>query len=351
MNHAEFRPDRILIIRTSAIGDVIHGLPVLSLLRQSFPSAKLVWVAEEHVAPILASHPHLDELILLNTRRWRRNWKSTGEVFSFLKKCRSHRPDIAIDIQGLMKSALIAWLSGARVRIGFTGRLCKERAAALLYNKRIDASKFKHVVDMNLALLEPLGVRDTEPEFHLHIEDETKSKAKRFVEKLGGKPVVINPGATWKTKEWGAENYASVAGWIAKELKKPVVITWGPGERSLAEKTAEAAGDRIMVAPPINLQGLMALLSESFLFIGPDTGPMHIAAALGLPVVALFGPTDPERNGPYNKDHIIIHHQLDCSNCYKRSCGNPVCIRSIKPTEVIDAVIRLIERLKTRGKM
>jgi lipopolysaccharide heptosyltransferase I len=347
--------ERILIIKLSAIGDIIHTLPAAAALRQAFPKAWLAWMVENTGANLLRGNPDIDELIAIDTRAWRANWwVGLRHAWYVTRHLRRAGFDLCVDFQGLLKSAIFAYLSGAPVRLGFPRQRCREPLSALLTNLHgpvVDANL--HIVEELLALLQPLGVTTAERRFTIPITEADEHFAARVWRELGlnaGVPVVaLNPGATWETKRWGELNFARLNDALMRRHQVRTLLTWGPGEEPLIQNVVRAAAYAPAIAPATTLLQLAALLSRCSVFVGGDTGPLHLAAAMGIPTVALFGPSNPRRNGPYGSGHVILQRQLPCSNCYRRTCNHWECLPGIEVDMVVQAVGRLLERDKSDG--
>jgi len=296
-------PPRILIVRLSAIGDTVHGLPVLCALRDHFPAAHLTWLVERRAAALLRGHAALDHLIELP-----RGWLgSPRELLRLRSRLRALRPDVAIDLQGLTKSAVAARLSGARLRIGFGDE--KGRELSRWLNNELVRTTAAHVVDANLQLLAPLGIASPAVRFDVPETPEDARTAKAIVDRaaLGKRFAVINPGAGWPSKLWPPARFAAVAEYLGREQAVRSLVVWaGQEERGWAESIVAGSGGAASLAPPTSLTELASLCRRAALFVGSDTGPLHIAAAVGTPCVGLFGPMPAERNGPYGPQHVAI---------------------------------------------
>lgn len=302
---------RIGIVKLSSLGDVVHALPLLAALRGRFPGARLTWVAEVREAALLEGHPDLDAVVPVDTRRWRRlarrpaglvtAWREAAAVRRAL---RARALDVAVDAQGLLKSGVFAAASRAPVRIGFGVGRCRERASALFTNCRVHPRPgARHVVDQYLTLLQPLGLGPVTAEFRLPAWPEAERRVERWFADGGldrGHPVVIvNPGAGRADKRWAPAAFRGLAASLADDGQTRVLVAWGPGEGEVAGAIAAGLGDGVRVAPPTELSDLAALLRRASLVIAGDTGPLHLAAAVGARCLGLFGPTSAERNGPY----------------------------------------------------
>jgi lipopolysaccharide heptosyltransferase I len=306
------RAPRIAIIKLSSLGDVIHALPVARALRRALPGAHLTWVVEAREYAILRDHPDLDAVVPVDTRLWRRLiWSPSGtrEVLSKVARLRERIRrvsfDVAIDLQGLLKSGLLTAYTGAPMRIGFSAGRCRERWNALFTNRHVTPpASARHVVEQYLALLDPLGIEPGSAEFHVPVPATAERRMEELLVKEGVKPgdrlVAINPGAGRATKRWAVARFSALAERLASEAGARLLLLWGPDEAFMARDIALALpGHSALLAPPTDLGELAALLRRCRLMIANDTGPLHLAAALGTPALGLFGPTSTERNGPY----------------------------------------------------
>ncbi|MFQ5896732.1 MAG: lipopolysaccharide heptosyltransferase I [Candidatus Methylomirabilia bacterium] len=302
---------KIAIIKLSSLGDVIHALPVAHALRRRFPNSHLTWFVEARVAPLLNDHPDLDAVVAVDTRRWRRllrNLSGAGEVWesfgAFSRRLRDSRFDVAIDLQGLVKSGLLTAFTGAPIRIGFTLPRCRESLNALFTNHRVSPPpEAVHVVEEYLSLLTPLGVEDRRPVFHLPQSPVAEHAIDTFLAEQGLKPedrlVALNPGAGRPEKRWPLTHFRRLAERLAMEAGCRVLILWGPAEMGLASLLGRGLTPRPVLAPPTGLPELAALFRRCALVVAADTGPLHLAAALATPALGLYGPTRATRNGPY----------------------------------------------------
>lgn len=321
---------RILIVRLSAIGDVVHALPCLAALRAAIPDAFIGWIVEDLSAPLLENHPQLDELYVIRKREVRRQPVRgyVSHVLPLLQEIRRKQFDVAIDFQGLTKSGVIAWRSGAPMRIGFGDADGRELNRLFTTKRIIPFDSASHVVDRNLCLLRPLGIEEPKVEFVLQSSEDARQYVRDFLGQQGftaaEKFVFLNPGAGWITKRWPEERFAELGMRIGKELRKRVLLTWGPGEQDVVERIAglmKRDGAAPVIAPPTTLKQLLALLECCEVFVGGDTGPMHMAAALGVPVIGIFGGSDGERNGPYGERNVVIQQrEFSCVPCWKTTC-------------------------------
>ncbi len=305
---------RIALVKLSSLGDVVHALPVAHALRVRFPRAELSWVVERREEAILAGNPDVDHIVPVDTRLWRREFRRPGgastvffKVRGLVRRLRAGEFDVAVDVQGNLKSGLITAMTRAPLRIGFAPAHCRERGNALFTNRRVALPRGPlHVVEENLALLSVLGIARAAvgvPAFPVPIDPAAEGVVARFLEKEGVKAetrlVALNPGAGRVRKRWTVEAYRRVGEALERRLDARPLLCWGPGEDGLARAIAAGMARAPLVPPATSIPEMVALLRRAVLVVGGDTGPIHIAAALGVPTVGLYGPTDARRNGPY----------------------------------------------------
>ncbi|OHB77643.1 MAG: hypothetical protein A2W31_14880 [Planctomycetes bacterium RBG_16_64_10] len=298
---------RILLVRLSAIGDVIHATPVLCALRARLPHAWLAWVVEGRAGDLIEGHRALDELVRL-PRRW---LKSPRAVWALRQRLRALDLDIALDVQGLTKSAVAARLSGAPRRIGFGGADGRELSPWL--NTELVVPRSTHIVDRNLELLRPLGIENPAVAFDLPAPAQDAQQMDEYLRRadLTDGFAVINPGAGWPSKRWSAPRFGAVARHLGTEHRLPTLVVWaGDEERALAQQVAATAAGHGRLAPATTLTELAALVRRARLLVASDTGPLHLAVAVNTPVVGLFGPMPRERNGPYGPRHIALQQMV-----------------------------------------
>ena len=303
----------IALVKLSSLGDVVHALPVAAALRARLPHARLSWIVERREAALLTGNAILDAVVPVDTRGWRRalapvDLARAGRGLSELARdLRAARFDVALDLQGLLKSGLLTAATRAPLRIGFAPALCRERWSALLTNRHVTPpATARHVVEQYLALLEPLGVRPAAIEFPLPRNAAAEARADAFFVRSGVKPsdrlVALLPGAGRADKRWPADRFAALAARLTAESGASVLVVWGPGEHDTAKAIVDSARDgRALLAPTSSIEELVALLWRAAVVVGGDTGPLHLAAALGVVCVGLYGPTAAERNGPWGQ--------------------------------------------------
>jgi lipopolysaccharide heptosyltransferase I len=311
--------ERIALVKLSSLGDVVHALPVAATLKAARPDARVAWIVERREAAVLRDHPALDELIVVDTRRWRKartpgSLAAAGrELLAVRRRLRAGRFDVAIDLQGLLKSGVLTAATGALLRIGFGPPWRREPASRVFTNREIAPPVARHVVEQYLALLAPLGIITPRLEFHLPTVAAAETRVDDWLTAAGLKArqrlVVLNPGAGRADKRWPVARFAELAARLGHDAGAHVVVAWGPGEESAARTIVEGAGGagpRPLLAPPTDLHELIALLRRASVMVAADTGPLHIAAALGTPCVGLYGPTAAARNGPYGAGHVAL---------------------------------------------
>jgi len=347
--------EAILAVRLGAMGDVIHALAAVAALRDAFPVARIGWAVEERWAELLCApgvacdaprspaKPLVDAIHAVDTSAWRAaplSDETWGEAAGALRGLRAANYEAAIDFQGLMKSALVAQGSGAPLRLGFADP--KESAAALFYTRAVPR-RGTHVVEMNLALAQALTGRETAPaRFELPRDPEAEAWCDAEVRRRGAERfLLLAPGGGWGAKLWPAARYGEAARALAANgLRTLVNHGPGPSEAALAQEVVAASGG---AAQPLScsVSELIALTRRAQLFLGGDTGPMHLAAALGVPVVAVFGPTDPARNGPFGTRNVVLRSAASQTSYAHRPATDPGLL-AITADEVVAAARRLL---------
>ncbi|HZR32942.1 MAG TPA: glycosyltransferase family 9 protein [Terriglobales bacterium] len=345
--------NRILVVRLSSMGDVIHTMPAVALLRESFPEATLGWIIEERWAELLCmpggdrfgrpnlAKPLVDAVHVVDTMAWRSapfssaTWK--GMLASW-RELHDARYDVAIDFQGAAKTALLARCTGAARYVGFEEP--REHAAGVFYTQTA-AGRGNHVIEQSVSLAASFaGVAARLPEVEFPIDDAVEEKCERELRDRGVRNfAILNPGAGWGAKQWPAERYGEVAQGLAIS-GVPSIVNFGPGEEELA-KQVEAASGGAARAMPCSVGELIALTRRARLFIGGDTGPMHLAAALHVPVVGIFGPTNPVRNGPFGTRSIVLRNPASETTHARRRQTDPGLL-AITSAEVLRAAKELL---------
>jgi 3-deoxy-D-manno-octulosonic-acid transferase/heptosyltransferase-1 len=369
---------KILIVKLSAIGDVIHTLPALALLRRSAPESSVTWVVEEKAAGILVGHPQLDKVIVSGRKRWMHDlprpsrWPAVfREAASFVRELRSERYDLVVDFQGLFKSAIMVLLSRGACKIGYA----KTRELSyLVLTHRIDPPPAEwHAVDKNIGLVEAVlklngisvrggtahaagGARHhysasdgmAVPDERVHARVDAMLNSSRLDP---ARPlIVVNAPAGWETKKWDGTKMAALADRLIETYETHVIYTGATGDTPyIGAIIARMQYPAVNAAGKTTLQELACLISKARLFVTTDSGPMHIAAAVGTPVVALFGPTAPWRTGPYTDRARIVRTQAPCSPCYKRECDSMICMNEITVDEVMESAAAFMGPEDARG--
>lgn len=348
---------RILIVRLSAIGDCLHAIPVLVSLRKALPDAWIGWALEKGPHSLLQGHPMVDRFHVYPRHVFKKKegslWSRLRLLGAFRRELRETGYDVAIDLQGLTKSGLVAWWSGARKRVGFRGEDSRE-LNCLLTNHRVKVPDHAvHVVDRNLSLLKALEIAGpTEAEWVMPDYASEQAEMAAFLESCGvgqrssEEYAVVNPGATWETKRWSPDGFGEVARGLVQKRGQSVIVTWaGDEERAAAERIVEIASSETSgktdkgawLAPPTDLRQLMSIMSRAALFVGNDTGPLHMAVAMGIPCVAVFGASDHKRNGPYGNGHRVLAPGPECQPCWKTKCARDdlACLTGTTPKDVL----------------
>ena len=327
---------KILIVRLGALGDIVHAVPAAAALRRAFPDARIDWLVDARHRPMADLITVVDEVVVLERA-------SLPAWLDVARRMRSVGYDVAIDFQGLMKSAVLARASGARRVIGFSIWHLREKTARPFYSetggRERPAERADHVVRRNLTLLRSVGIHDATIEFPLAAV-ESRALEEVRAELGGDRPfALINPGAAWPNKRWPPDRFGEVAAFLREVRGLPSFVLWGPGEEGLAGAVVETSGGAARVAPATGIPDLLALSRAAALMVSGDTGPLHLAAAAGTPSVSLFGPTDSHRNGPWNSDDVAVSRYGSCGCHYERRCRKAEwCLESIPVAEVTAAI-------------
>lgn len=332
---------RILIVRTSALGDVVHCLPAVAALNRHLPEARIGWIVEEVFAPILEGHPAVDELIPVRLKAWRRTKLSSStrrDATAFLRRLRRFRPDVVVDLMGNHKGGVLGALSGARRRIGLA-RSDRREPSSVLWNTETTRALGPHAVERALSVLSPLGV-PFDPERAAHDLGGDALFPDAVPERADGgtKTCLLHPGAAWGNKVYPAERWAAVARGLAQKagLRTLVALSPSAAERAMAERITELSDGAATPVDAGDLRSLALLSRQARLVLGGDTGPTHLAHALGAPVLCLMGPTDPARHGPYGHPERALSVRLPCSYCYKRLDSSKACLLELRPEAVVE---------------
>lgn len=334
----------ILVVKLSSIGDVVQALPVAAALRRRFPQAHIAWAVGPAAADVVTGNPQLDEILVIGGRgassdRIRMLPPLTAPL-QLRRELRRMTYDVALDLQGLLKSALIAHLSGARERIGY--KTLRE-ATRLFYNRPIVVDRRDvHAVESYLDFAEALGADRAPVDFDIAISDADRAAVDELLDSDSEFAALI-PGARWETKLWPSGRFAAVADALGEEFHLSAVVLGAARDRALASAIGKASRARIIdLTGKTTLKQAAEVLRRCRVAIGNDTGPLYLSAAVGTPTVAIFGPSDARRLGPYGEGHAKVIAEVECAPCRNRRCRNHKCMESIEPTEVIAAARTLM---------
>jgi 3-deoxy-D-manno-octulosonic-acid transferase/heptosyltransferase-1 len=349
----------ILIVKLSAIGDVIHTLPALNVIRKKYPDAHITWLVEQAAYSIIKDHKALNRIIVSKRKTWLKGLagrscvKNFREVCSFIKELRDTRYDLILDFQALLKSGVLIGLARGGRKIGFDKGMEHQEHSYIFLNERVPPVDMEvHALTRGMMLLESIGIHSREAVFNVPISDRDRDSADDLLMQHGIKTpellVAINPMAKWETKLWDNLKFANLADRLIEQTNADVIFT---GSREDSEAIEDIISN--MKAKAANFAGktglktLAALYEKTSIVVSTDTGPMHLAAAIGTPVVALFGPTAPWRTGPFGDSHQIVRAGLECSPCFKRQCNTIDCMKQISVDQVFDAAMSAIFTIKT----
>jgi len=338
--------NRFLIIRLSSLGDIVHTLPAFSALRTAYMDAEITWLVEEKGREILDLVPGIDRIVEVRSKRWKWRSSSFRKEISRIKGEIRNKEQTAIDFQGLVKSAYFARLSGSRRRLGFHRKNLREPLAAHFYTEHAEPiSEEIHVIRKNLKLLEKSGAQQDKLVFPLKIPEGLTTYVKEKLHPLGysgqKKLMVVNVGAAWETKRWSAENWKVFLRKLPQLDLFPLLL-WGTDEEKALAQDIAQEGSAALV-PFLSLKEVMALIQSADLVVSGDTFALQVACALSRPVVAIFGPTNPRRNGPIFAKDKVAFHEIECSYCYKRTCPDIKCLGQITPEEVAELCLQRLE--------
>lgn len=333
----------ILIVRLGALGDIVHALPVAAALRARFPEARIDWVVDERHRELLDLVPVVDRRIVLRTKT-AAMWRRVTELRHTLV---GGQYDVAVDVQGLLKSAVVARLSGAHRILGFTPPHLRERAARFFYTETHDPGAPTHVIEKNLTLASALGAETSRLRFPLDVPGSAALDRVRAPKGGGGDTpfAVLNPGAAWPNKRWPPDRLGAVAQWLHRDRGLRSVVTWGPGDETMAAAVVAGSGGAAELAPPTSIADLTAIVREATLMVSGDTGPVHLAAAVSTPIVGIYGPTDAARNGPWSSDDVTVSRFASCTCHHQRRCRVARwCLDDVTVAEVTAAIARRLSR-------
>jgi heptosyltransferase-1 len=344
-------PANILIVKLSAIGDVVHALPFLEVLKERFPGSRIDWLVEEEASQIIEGHHALEKVIISRRKSWQKKLLKGGhfisvprEICDFLKELRSRNYDLVIDLQGLLKSGILVGLSKGKRKIGMAGS--REGAWIFLNEPRVPVIYAQHAIDRYLQMAGHLECDPSSWEGDIPGLESAREFVDQFLKDRGldqAPLVAVNPVAKWKTKLWKPERFAELADRICQDLGCEAIFTGSLQDRETIKGITERMKKiPIILAGEIGLKELACLYRKSRVLVTTDTGPMHIAAAVGCRVVALFGPTDPVRTGPCGNGHRVVRADAACSPCFKKSCEHMTCMEDIEVERVYQSVREIL---------
>lgn len=329
------QPQRILLIKPSAIGDVVHALPILNQLRKRWPKSQISWLVTPGCAGLLDGHPQLDEIILFERHRYAKLWRdpqALKELFQLTRQLRKRRFDLVVDLQGLFRSGWLTYQTRAPIRVGFANA---REFAWLGYTHRVAVETMEqHALERYLSVTDLLGCEREPVEFVFATDAKDRAVAANLTRGME-RFALLFPGTNWPTKRWPAAHFAAMVEPLWQRFGLRSIVGGSPAEAQLASQIRGATN----LAGKTNLRQLTALIERADLVISNDSGPMHIAAALGRPLVSLFGPTSPTRTGPYQREESVVRLDIACSPCYARRCIHHSCLRWLS----VQAVLRAVE--------
>ncbi len=326
------RIKKILIIKPSALGDIVHSLPFLAAVKKQFPAARVDWVVARGLHTFLEGHPLINRLWVIEKDQWKQpgNLRQTvRQILQLKRDLRAAQYDVSIDLSGLLRSGLISWMSDADMKLGFKE---SDEGSPFFYTHKIHGSMQIHAIDRYLEIARFMGCQVDEIEYPFAPYDPCPP----ILDELPGQYVVMSPSAGKPANRWSAEKF----GRLASQLPFPAVVIAGKAEVEIADQVVAASnGNAISIAGRTGLKDLMAVIENARFFICNDTGPMHIAAALNIPVFAIFGPANPVRTGPYGSIHTVIQHPVDCAPCYaKQPCAHFRCMEDLSVETVLGCI-------------
>ena len=345
---------KILIVKLSSIGDIIHTLPVLSAIRNALPNAEISWVAERKSAEILRNNQLITHLIEIDTKGFKA--KTFGQKLSIarqqLRELRKYDFDITLDFQGLLKSATIAKLAKTKQRYGFSKNGLREPASRFLLSNSVDVEPKTHIIFKNLALAKKalnINVPTENFEFPIFTEEKDILEAQEIINRSGDNFAILNPAGGWVTKLWNAEKFGTLADKLLENYGLTSIIATGPKENELAERVLNSnKSGKIILSTP-SLKGFYELAKRARIYVGGDTGPTFLAVAAGAPIVGIFGPTEWWRNGSPNIDDICVERtDIACRvDCHRRNCANWICM-DIEVETVLEAVNNRLKKTEVK---
>jgi len=350
---------RILIIKTSALGDIIHALPVLSYLHQAAPGARIDWVVEEAFQELLSGNPLIDRLITVAFKRWRKSpfaLHTLREVGDFRRYLQEREYDIVFDIQGNLKSGLVCWLANSQRKIGFSREHLQESLNSLFTTQQVAfRPEDCHARDRYLRIVShPFDRAASQQELTTDIytspEDDGAAQAIITSSAASGPVFLVHSGTTWQTKLWYEQGWTDLATRLLVTFPaSSIMFSWGnESEQRVVRRIVAGIGDRSIILERLPLKRFIALLKKVDLVVGGDTGPVHLAAAVGTPTVSFYRCTDGSLNGPCGENHAIVQSPLTCTKCLNKSCErDSECSHSITVDDMYNAVVALMGQAST----
>lgn len=332
----------ILLVKLSAIGDVIHALPVAYALKETFPQARLTWIVEKPAYELVVGHPFIDEVILFEKIRLRSLAGMKSYLPELVHNLKQKHFDLALDLQGLMKSGIIAWLSGAPQRLVY----CHTREFSDWFSRKVcGPHQGGHIIEQYLDVVRALGGSVSTVNFGIGFSNAERETAQAILTGSGwqGEPyVVLVPGANWPNKRWPTGHFAALAQRLFEQGLR-CLITGGPGDEGLAREITERTPTPLLnITGKTSIKQLAWVLQNARVTVGGDTGPMHLSVAVGTPTVAIMGPTDINRNGPFGPGHEAVVTPRACAGCWRRKCEKQLdCLEAVTVDEVYQRVMRL----------
>ncbi|MBI4689978.1 MAG: glycosyltransferase family 9 protein [Nitrospirae bacterium] len=326
-------PEKILIVKPSSLGDVVHSLPFLNVIKERFHNSEIHWVIAKGIEGLLEGHPMIDKLWVINKDDWKKIGRvkdTLNELKELFKSLKKEKFDIVVDLQGLFRSGVLTAATGASVRVGFSDA---REGSSIFYTHRVEGGRDIHAVDRYLKIAQFLGcdISEVRFPFPLYFSPQPSALSPQLYEEYA----VIVPGARWQTKRWPPERF----GELASRLRMKFLVIGGRSDMDISSKVVDnSMGNAISITGKTNIKELIEIMRRAKFVVSNDSGPMHIAAAIGVPVFAIFGPTNPLRTGPYGKGHVIIRKTLKCSPCYRKRCSDMKCMDAITAGEVIDNI-------------
>ncbi len=326
---------RILLIKPSALGDIVHALPVLNLMRSKWPEAHISWLVNSGFSGILHDHPQLNAVIVFDRKRFGGAWRNPAALIGllgFIRRLRREKYDLVVDLQGLLRTGIWTRLTRAKKRVGF--RNARE-LAWLGYTHRVATPDTEtHALTRYLAVADAIGCGSLPVQFVFPTDAADRAAVDAMLPSSMKKFALLFPGTNWATKRWPVEKFASIVTPLREQFGLPVVVTGGAYEASLADQIPGS----LNLAGKTTLRQLVALIERAEVVVANDSGPMHIAAALGRPLVTIFGPTNAVRTGPWQRDSSVVRLDIACSPCYSRRCSHTSCMNWLEREQVLEVV-------------